>query len=104
MREESSPAANNEIKALRKTNWIIYEKKPFGSPQTVLDYLGRYTHRVALSNDRILRIENGEVTLSYRDRKDGDQTKTLLLDAQEFIRRFLLHVLAEGFMRIRHFG
>ena len=98
------PAANNETKALRKTNWIIYAKKPFGSPQTVLDYLGRYTHRVALSNDRILRIENGEVTLSYRDRKDGDQTKTLLLDAQEFIRRFLLHVLPEGFMPVRHFG
>src|SRR6266581_8028271 len=98
------PAANNETKALRKTNWIIYAKKPFGSPQTVLDYLGRYTHRVALSNDRILRIENGEVTLSYRDRKDGDQTKTLLLDAQEFIRRFLLHLLPEGFLRIRHFG
>ncbi len=98
------PAANHETKALRKTNWIIYAKKPFGSPQTVLDYLGRYTHRVALSNDRILRIENGEVTLSYRDRKDGDQTKTLLLDAQEFIRRFLLHVLPEGFMRVRHFG
>jgi len=62
------PAANNETKALRKTNWIIYAKKPFGSPQTVLDYLGRYTHRVALSNDRILRIENGEVILSYQDR------------------------------------
>jgi hypothetical protein len=98
------PAANYETKALCKKNWIVYAKKPFGSPQTVLDYLGRYTHRVALSNDRILRIENGEVTLSYRDRKDGDQKKTLLLDAQEFIRRFLLHVLPEGFMRIRHFG
>ena len=98
------PEANNETKALWKTNWIVYAKKPFGSPQTVLDYLGRYTHRVALSNDRILRVENGEVTLSYRDRKDGDQKKTLLLDAQEFIRRFLLHVLPEGFMRMRHFG
>src|SRR6266704_762007 len=98
------PAANNTIKASRQKSWVVYAKKPFGSPQTVLDYLGRYTHRVALSNDRILRIENGEVTLSYRDRKDGDQTKTLLLDAQEFIRRFLLHVLPQGFMRIRHFG
>ncbi len=98
------PAADKETKALRKTSWIVYAKKPFGSPQTVLDYLGRYTHRVALSNDRILRIENAEVTLSYRDRKDGNQKKTLLLDAQEFIRRFLLHVLPEGFMRIRHFG
>jgi Putative transposase len=70
----------------------------------VLDYLGRYTHRVALSNDRILDIENGQVTLSYRDRKDGDRKKTMVLEAHEFIRRFLLHVLPDGFMRIRHFG
>jgi hypothetical protein len=98
------PAAKDGTKALRKTNWIVYAKKPFGSPQTVLDYLGRYTHRVALSNDRILQVQDGEITLSYRDRKDGDQKKTLFLDAQEFIRRFLLHVLPDGFMRIRHFG
>jgi hypothetical protein len=96
--------ANNEIKASRQKNWIVYAKKPFGSPQTVLDYLGRYTHRVALSNDRILAVHHGQVTLSYRDRKDGDRKKTILLDAHEFIRRFLLHVLPEGFMRIRHFG
>jgi hypothetical protein len=98
------PAANNEIKASRQKSWVVYAKKPFGSPQTVLDYLGRYTHRVALSNDRILQVENGEVTLSYRDRKDGDRKKTMALAAQEFIRRFLLHVLPDGFMRIRHFG
>ena len=96
--------AKDEIKASRNKNWIVYAKKPFGSPQTVLNYLGRYTHRVALSNDRILDIENGQVTLSYRDRKDGDQKKTMDLDAHEFIRRFLLHVLPDGFMRIRHFG
>jgi hypothetical protein len=70
----------------------------------VLDYLGRYTHRVALSNDRILNVQNGLVTLSYRDRKDGDRKKALPLDAHEFIRRFILHVLPDGFMRIRHFG
>ena len=87
-----------------RKDWVVYAKKPFGSPQTVLDYLGRYTHRVALSNDRILAVDQGQVTLSYRDRKDGDRKKTLTLDAQEFIRRFLLHVLPEGFMRIRHFG
>ena len=108
------PAADNEIKASRKKNWVVYAKKPFGSPRTVLDYLGRYTHRVALSNDRILDIENGLVTLSFsprlirlrrnRDRKDGDRKKTMTLEAQEFIRRFLLHVLPDGFMRIRHFG
>jgi putative transposase len=89
---------------LRQKNWNVYAKKPFGSPHTVLNYLGRYTHRVALSNDRILKIENGEVLLSYRDRKEGDRKKTMVLEAHEFIRRFLLHVLPDGFMRIRHFG
>jgi hypothetical protein len=95
---------DNAVKASRQKRWIVYAKPPFGSPQTVLDYLGRYTHRVALSNDRIVQIENGKVTLSYRDRKDGDRKKTMTLEAQEFIRRFLLHVLPDGFMRIRHFG
>jgi hypothetical protein len=98
------PPADNEIKASRRKSWVVYAKKPFGSPKTVLDYLCRYTHRVALSNDRILQVENGEVTLSYRDRKNGDRKKTMTLEAQEFIRRFLLHVLPDGFMRIRHFG
>ena len=98
------PPANNEIKASRQKSWVVYAKKPFGSPQTVLDYLGRYTHRVALSNERILSVQNGQVTLSYRDRKDGDKKKTVSLEAHEFIRRFLLHVLPDGFMRIRHFG
>ena len=98
------PPANNEIKASRQKSWVVYAKKPFGSPQTVLDYLGRYTHRVALSNDRILNVQNGQVTLSYRDRKDGDKKKTVSLEPHEFIRRFLLHVLPDGFMRIRHFG
>jgi hypothetical protein len=98
------PAADNEIKASRQKSWVVYAKKPFGSPQTVLDYLGRYTHRVALSNNRILEVQNSQVTLSYRDRKDGDRKKTMALEAHEFIRRFLLHVLPEGFMRIRHFG
>ena len=95
---------SERLKALRNKSWIVYAKKPFGSSQTVLDYLGRYTHRVALSNDRILKVDSGEVILSYRDRKDGDRKKSMTLDAQEFIRRFLLHVLPDGFMRIRHFG
>jgi putative transposase/transposase-like zinc-binding protein len=88
------PAATNETKAARQKSWVVYAKKPFGSPQTVLDYLGRYTHRVALSNERILSVQNGQVTLSYRDRKDGDKKKTVSLEAHEFIRRFLLHVMA----------
>ncbi len=98
------PAATNEIQASRQKGWIVYAKKPFGSPQTVLDYLGRYTHRVALSNERILSAQDGQVTFTYRDRKDKDRLKSMTLDAQEFIRRFLLHVLPDGFMRIRHFG
>ena len=92
------------INALRKKPWVVYAKKPFGSPAHVLDYLGRYTHRVALSNDRILSAHNGEVTFSYRDRKDHDRKKTMTLDAHEFIRRFLLHVIPKGFVRVRHFG
>ncbi len=84
--------------------WVVYAKPPFGGAKHVLDYLGRYTHRVALSNDRILSVQNGQVTLSYRDRKDGNRKKTIPLEAHEFIRRFLLHVLPDGFMRIRHFG
>ncbi len=81
-----------------------YAKKPFGSPVHVLDYLGRYTHRVALSNERILSAHNGEVTFSYRDRKNQNGKKTMALDAHEFIRRFLLHVIPKGLMRVRHFG
>lgn len=95
---------SDKLQHLRHKNWIVYAKKPFGSPQTVLDYLGRYTHRVALSNDRILSLESGQVTFTYRDRKDKDRLKSMTLDAQEFIRRFLLHVLPDGFMRVRHFG
>src|SRR5512145_104474 len=92
------------LKALRKKPWVVYAKKPFGSPEHVLDYLGRYTHRVALSNDRILSAHNGEVTFTYRDRKNHDPPKPMKLDAEEFIRRFLLHVIPKGLMRVRHFG
>jgi predicted Zn-ribbon and HTH transcriptional regulator len=99
-----SVAFNLLINALRKKPWIVYAKKPFGSPVHVLDYLGRYTHRVALSNDRILSARNGAVTFSYRDRKNQDRKKTMTLEAHEFIRRFLLHVIPKGFVRVRHFG
>jgi len=80
--------------------------EPFGSAQTVLDYLGRYIHRVALSNDRILQVQDGEVTLSYRDRRDGDRKKTITLEAQEFICRFLPHVLPRlhAYPSLRLFG
>src|SRR5262245_58602168 len=90
--------------ALRKKPWIVYAKKPFGSPDHVLDYLGRYTHRVALPNDRILSAHNREVTFTYRDRKNHDPRKPMKLDTKKFIRRFLLHVIPKGLMRVRHFG
>ena len=84
--------------------WIVYAKRPFAGPRQVLDYLGRYTHRVAISNHRILSLDDGRVTFSYRDRRDHNLKKQMSLDAHEFIRRFLLHVLPPGFMKIRHFG
>jgi hypothetical protein len=90
--------------SLRKKPWVVYAKKPFGSPLHVLDYLGRYTHRVALSNDRLCSLHNGQVTFAYRDRKNQDRRKLMTLDAEEFIRRFLLHVIPKGFMRVRHYG
>src|SRR5215475_12558420 len=92
------------LEGLRKKPWVVYAKKPFGSPAHVLDYLGRYTHRVALSNNRICSVHNGEVTFAYRDRKNQDRRKLMTLDAEEFIRRFLLHVIPKGFMRVRHYG
>jgi hypothetical protein len=92
------------IQSLFQTTWIVYAKRPFAGPQQVLEYLGRYTHRVAISNNRILSIKNGKVTFTYRDRQRNDQIKQMTLDADEFIRRFLLHVLPNGFMKIRYFG
>jgi hypothetical protein len=92
------------VNGVKQKDWIVYCKKPFAGPQQVLDYIGRYTHRVAISNQRIVNIENGNVTFTYRDRRNNNTLKTMTLKAKEFIRRFLLHVLPDGFMRIRHFG
>ena len=89
---------------LRQHDWVVYAKPPFAGPESVLRYLGRYTHRIALSNRRILRVEADQVTLRYRDYPDGSRTKVLTLSVHEFLRRFLLHVLPQGFVRIRHDG
>lgn len=89
---------------LKAKEWVVYSKKPFAGPEQVLDYIGRYTHRVAISNHRIKNIEQGRVTFTYRDRSKGEALKERTLEAEEFIRRFLLHVLPNGFVRIRHFG
>ncbi len=89
---------------LRKRKWVVYAKRPFAGPQQVLDYVGRYTHRVAISNNRLLNIDDRQVQFRYKDYRDGSQQKTMTLSAHEFIRRFLLHVLPEGFQRIRYYG
>ena len=92
---------------LASKSWVVYAKRPLSSPGRILDYLGRYTHRVALSNNRILSVqaspEGGRVTFSYRDRKHGNQLKSMTLGVDQFIGRFLLHVLPDGSTRIRHF-
>jgi predicted Zn-ribbon and HTH transcriptional regulator len=101
---KSRQAFQQLIDSLSKTRWIAYAKRPFAGPQQVLEYLGRYTHRVAISNNRIICIDNGRVTFTYRDRQRDNEIKKMTLDADEFIRRFLLHVLPKGLMKIRYFG
>jgi hypothetical protein len=89
---------------LRQHPWVVYAKRPFGGPTHVLEYLGRYTHRVAISNERLVSHTDGLVRFRWKDYADGDRTKVMALAAEEFIRRFLLHVVPSGFVRIRHFG
>ena len=84
--------------------WVVYAKPPFAGPQQVLDYVGRYTHRVAISNNRLLALENGSVTFRWKDYRHSSQPKTMTLTADEFLRRFLLHVLPDGLQRIRYYG
>jgi hypothetical protein len=88
----------------QKTKWVVFAKAPFGGPDQVLKYLARYTHRVAISNSRILSIEDGKVSFLWKDYADGNQTKVMTLTAVEFIRRLLLHILPAGFVRIRQYG
>ena len=92
------------LRKSKKTEWVVYAKPPFGGPEYVLKYLARYTHRVAITSSRLLSLDNGRVTFRWRDSRHGNQTKSMTLDAVEFIRRFLLHILPSGFMKIRHFG
>lgn len=92
------------VLSLFMVKWLTYAKRPFAGPEQVLEYLGRYTHRVAISNNRIKSIDNNQVCFEYRDRADNNTVKILKISAHEFIRRFLLHVLPENFMKIRYFG
>ncbi len=92
------------LAALRQRDWVVYAKPPFGGPLQVLKYLARYTHRVAISNQRLVAFEDGRVTFRWKDYAHENQERIMTLDALEFIRRFLLHTLPRGFQRLRHFG
>jgi len=101
----AEPTAFGQFLAtLRAPDWVVYAKPPFGGPAQVLEYLGRYTHRVAISNDRLISVDAGQVRFRWKDYAAGNRIKTMALPAEEFLRRFLLHVLPAGFVRIRHFG
>jgi len=102
---QAQPAAFARwLDALRRLDWVIYAKPPFGGPKQVLAYLGRYTHRVAIANSRLLAFDEGTVRFAWKDYRHGGKTKVMALEAFEFIRRFLLHTLPDGFHRIRHYG
>ncbi|TAZ64885.1 IS91 family transposase, partial (plasmid) [Rhizobium ruizarguesonis] len=97
-------AFNRTIKAARRIDWVVYAKPPFAGPKQVLAYLGRYTHRIAISNSRLVSIDGDRVTFRWKDYRTGGRQKVMTLDAHEFIRRFLLHTVPDGFHRIRHYG
>jgi hypothetical protein len=97
-------AWQSQLDAAVKKDWVVYAKRPFGGPQRVLKYLARYTHRVAISNQRLTELHDGQVSFQYKDYADGQQTKLMKLASSEFIRRFLMHTLPNGFVRIRYYG
>jgi len=103
--ELRDPASRRRLmKTLRGKPWVVYSKRPFAGPQKLLEYLGRYTHRVAISNHRLLSCDHGQVRFTYRDRRDGDRQKLAALPADQFLQRFVKHVLPPRFQRIRHYG
>jgi len=99
-----APAFKRFLTDLYHQEWVVYCKPPLKNPQKVIDYLGRYTYRVALSNDRLVRMEGSQVTFRWRDSAEGNRIKLLTIDALEFIRRFLFHVLPDQFVKIRYYG
>jgi len=101
----AEPAAfTRRLRELRRVEWVVYAKPPFGGPAQVLAYLGRYTHRVAIANSRLVSLANAAVAFRWKDYRHHSKTKLMTLAADEFIRRFLLHTLPDGFPRIRHYG
>jgi hypothetical protein len=100
----AAEAFDRFLRLLKTKKWVICVKRPFGSPEHVLKYLAHYTHRIAISNGRLIAVENGQVTFRWRDSADHNTQKIITLEAVEFIRRFLMHVLPAGFVKIRHCG
>ena len=103
LREEINIPQSIAREVMRK-KWVVYAKQPFLGPKSVIEYLGRYTHKIAISNHRIQSIDNGKIGFKYKDYKTESFDKSMVLDAPEFIRRFSLHVLPKGFRRMRHYG
>jgi hypothetical protein len=99
-----APAFQRWLTPLYRKDWVVYSKRPFGGPEQVLKYLARYTHRVAISNSRLLKLEHGTVTFGYKDYAQANRQKTMQLSAEEFLRRFVQHVLPRGFVKLRHYG
>lgn len=105
MKEYENPAIYNELmRKMYGKDWIVYCKEPFKNANSVIEYLGRYTHRVAISNERIIKIEEDKVTFKWRDYKDGNKMKEMTVNIEEFIRRFMLHILPPRFTKIRYYG
>lgn len=104
LKDENKTIEPSLREALYNKSWIVYAKSPFGGPQQVIGYLGRYTHKVAITSHRIVSINDGKVSFRYKDYADGSRQKTMTLQATEFLRRFCLHILPQGFRKIRYYG
>lgn len=98
------PFGQRLLRQAAAKEWVVYSKAPMAGPEQVLRYLGRYTHRIAIGNERLVALENGKVTFRYRDRRRRNVRRVMTIDARDFVRRFLRHVLPRGFVRVRHFG
>jgi hypothetical protein len=99
-----APLGHRLIRQAASKKWVVYSKAPMAGPEQVLRYLGRYTHRIAIGNERLVVLREGKVTFRYRDRSQGNATRLMTLEARDFIGRFLVHVLPRGFVRVRHYG
>ena len=104
LQEINQPMSIRFKKNVYDKNWVVYAKQPFGGPKQVVEYLGRYSHKIAISNHRIKQMENGNISFSYKDYAHGDVQKIMTIEAEEFLRRFCMHILPPKFMKIRHYG